>query len=178
MHSLFARSHAHVLRRQDGANLCFHYAGKPYLIAFPTASLAVKIAKNTNQPDAIRLTQHVTTNLFANMSAAERAYWNALMAADPEEDTVNNAIAAPTDEFHVNFAGCLTFSKRVMPVTDMCAPDEIRMDSLLEYPFAHNLGVALVRKVTDESAESTTTEAVIIEPNTRPAAFRISRSSA
>ncbi len=140
MHSLFARSHAHVLRRQDGASLCFHYASKPYLIAFPTASLAVKIAKNTNQPDAIRLTQHVTTNLFANMSAAERAYWNALMAADPEEGTVNDAIAAPTDAFHVNFAGCLTFSKRVMPVTDMCAPDEIRMDALLEYPFAHNLG--------------------------------------
>jgi hypothetical protein len=177
MHSLFARSHAHVLRRQDGANLCFHYAGKPYLIAFPTASLAVKIAKNTNQPDAIRLTQHVTTNLFANMSAAERAYWNALMASASEEDPESNAIAAPTDEFHVNFAGCLTFGKRVMPVTDMCASYEIAMDSLLEYPFAHNLGVALVRKVTDESAESTTTEAVIIEPNTRPAAFRISRTA-
>jgi hypothetical protein len=177
MHSLFARSHAHVLRRQDGANLCFHYASKPYLIAFPTASLAVKIAKNTNQPDAIRLTQHVTTNLFANMSAAERAYWNALMASASEQDPESNAIAAPTDEFHVNFAGCLTFGKHVMPVTDMCAPSEIAMDALLEYPFAHNLGVALVRKVTDESADSTTTEAVIIEPNTRPAAFRISRSA-
>jgi hypothetical protein len=73
MHSLFSRSHEQVLRLHNGASMCFHYANKPYLIAFPTASLAVKIAKNTNQPDKIRLTQHVTTNLFANMSAAERA---------------------------------------------------------------------------------------------------------
>jgi len=159
MHSLFSRSHAQVLLRQDGAHLCFHYASKPYLIAFPTAALAAKIAKNTNRPDAIRLTQHVTTNLFAQMSAAERAYWN--------------AIAAPTDEFHVNFAGCLTFSKHVMPVTDMCTPAPIAMDALLEYPFAHNLGVALIRSVTAETDDATVAEAVILEPNTHPTAFRI-----
>lgn len=182
MHSVFARSHAHVLRRQDGAHLCFHYADRPYLVAFPTPSLAVKIATHTNRPDAIRLTQHVTTNLFAHMTAAERAYWKALMADAAERDAAaaGSAIAAPTDEFHVNFAGCLTFAKggAVLPVTDMCAPDPIAMDALLEYPFAHNLGVALVRNVTGESAERTVTEAVIIEPNTRPAAFRFARGPA
>jgi uncharacterized membrane protein (DUF485 family) len=69
MHSLFSRSHAQVLLRQDGTHLCFHYARKPYLIAFPIAALAAKIAKNTNRSDAIRLTQHVTTNLFTQMYA-------------------------------------------------------------------------------------------------------------
>ena len=161
MHSLFSRSHAQVLLRQDGTHLCFHYAHRPYIIAFPTAALAAKIAKNTNRPDAIRLTQHVTTNLFAQMTAAERAYWN--------------AIGTPTDEFHVNFAGCLTFGKHVMPVTDMCTPAPIAMDTVLEYPFAHNLGVALVRNVTAETADATVAEAVILEPNTHPTAFRIGK---
>jgi hypothetical protein len=86
MHTLFSRSHAQVLHRQDGTHLCFHYASKPYLIVFPTALLAAKIAKNTNRPDAIRLTQHVTTNLSAKMSAAERAYWNALMSSAAKND--------------------------------------------------------------------------------------------
>jgi len=173
MHTLFSRSHAQVLRRQDGASLCFHYASKPYLIAFPTVSLAAKIAKNTNRPDTIRLTQHVTTNLFAQMSAAERAYWKALMHSAAKSDP--RAIGAPTDEFHVNFAGCLTFGKHVMPVTDMCTPAPIAMDALLEYPFAHNLGVALIRSVTAETDDATVAEAVILEPNTHPTAFRIGK---
>ena len=164
--SVFIRSHVHVLQRHDATYLGFRHLNKPYLLAFSQPSLALKIAAQTNRPDDIALRQHVTTNILAGMTQAQAAYWDAVAAARSD--------APAPSEFQVNFAGLLTFTAQVLPVTEMCTLSEISVDDLLDYPMTRNLGVAVVRKVTDdrEVPGRTETEVIVIESCTRPVDFR------
>ena len=158
------RSHVHVLQRHDATYLGFRHLNKPYLLAFSQPSLALKIAAHTNMPDEISLRQHVTTNVLAGMTLAQLAYWEAL--------TASRGAPAPSGELQVNFAGLVTFTSQVLPVTEMCTPAEMSIEDLLEYPLTRNLGIAVVRKITEEAKGRTETEAIVIESNTRPADFR------
>lgn len=163
LQSVFVHSSAHVLKRADNSCLGLSHLRTPYVLAFPTRSLALKISRFTNSPNDISMTNHVTTNLLAGATMAQKELWRRL------RDTTAN------DAFHVDFSAHVTFAKSVIPVTEMCTMQEEAMDDLLMYPFNNNLGLVLIRRVIEELPEtgSVVTEAVVLDACTHPGDFKL-----
>lgn len=170
--SVFLTNKVHVLKRADNTSLGFVYAGAhtrtSYILSFPSIAQALHVSKHVNDPRKIRMSRHVTTNLLANASAAQREYWQRLHA--------DGGISS--DAVHVNFNALIHLSKSpvAMPVTDMCTIQPMPIEDFLQYPFTHNIGIALLRSIQKETPDEIIAEAVVLEANTNTHDFHL-RSS-